>query len=644
MNKAKSRNLISLLALLILSLVMAFSVFSGTTAYAASPDASRYFSYTNQVGSKTSQIKFENGAITLPVMETEELSFARVMVIDDYLVSFNVPTDEVKEFNYNVPMSSYIATGNKNAEGKYDKTIANEINFKVNANDFIVTLNGKTATAPFNTSDPSLVEIALTVVNNVLSAKVNGVQIPVATDAYYKVKVADKPLSTMAFEVIDLADGVTTANLILKGVNTKANDTDAVEYQQNFQLDASGSGFNKYARPRYTVNENFINADGEVMVGEEYTVSTTAYSMLGTVTTCYLTTDEVADVVVFGTAKKNIKFEREGNYTFNISVVDTAAGDGYADYETYIVTAVKENRNGQGTAPAYNMDAEALASFKDALNKALYKDFENGLFIGLGSDQYLELPSFESIVSDNLSTYKNMTYTIYYKTPESSSTYSSGYKIPVAKAGKYSFYVVFKDKCGNSMSANDFVSDESKPLSENTALYKDYVFEFELFDNAELTATARPQGKAYVGVKYTATSFNVVASDNTKTYKLYYSETGADDTWNEVVLASSVTDQDETYNGLTYDQVKAINFTGALTFTPHAEGYYKLACVVNSSSSTRWVAAESVIESASPVSVGTAKLPSSANVPQIIFLCVGGVCFAGIIALFFVKPKNKNED
>ena len=194
------------------------------------------------------------------------------------------------------------------------------------------------------------------------------------------------------------------------------------------------------------------------------------------------------------------------------------------------------------------------------------------------------------------------------------------------------------------MNVSDFISDESKPLEENTAPYKNYVFEFEIFDNAELSALAREQGTAYVGIKYTATNFKVVASDNTKTYKLYYSTTGTDGSWNEVVKASVATDEDESYNGISYEDVKAINFTGDITFTPHAEGFYRLDCIVNSSSSTRWIAAEAVIEAKTPTTVGTAQFASNANVPQIIFLAVGGVCFAGIIALFFVKPKNKNED
>lgn len=644
MLKAKSKGLISLLALLVVSLIMALFVFTGTTAYAASPDASRYFSYKTSAGSAISGVKFENNAVTLPLKVTEEIGFSRAMVIDDYLVAMSVPVDEVKEFTYNVPMSSFIATGNKNADGKFDATIENKVKFTVNASDFTVTLNGQTATVPFNSNDKNFVEIAIKVENNVVSAKVNGTAIPVATDDYYKVRIADKPISNMSISLIDLKDGVNDTKFILNSVNTKATATDSSEYQQSFQLDATGSGFNKYARPRYVVNEGFISKDGKVLVGEEYTVSTTAYSMMGTVTTCYLTTDELDGVTVFGSAKKNIKFTKEGTFTFNISVVDSTEASGYRDYEAYTVTAVKEGRNGDGNAPQYTATAEALESFKVALDKALFKDYENKVFIGLGSDQYLNLPSFESLVSDDASAYKNLTYTIYYKSPDSSSTYSSGYKIPVAKAGKYSFYVVFKDRNGNQMNASDFISDESKPLEENTAPYKDYVFEFEIFDNAELSALAREQGTAYVGIKYTATNFKVVASDNTKTYKLYYSTTGANGSWNEVVKASVATDEDESYNGISYEDVKAINFTGDITFTPHAEGFYRLDCIVNSSSSTRWIAAEAVIEAKTPTTVGTAQFASNANVPQIIFLAVGGVCFAGIIALFFVKPKNKNED
>ena len=644
MSKAKFRNLISLLALLILSLIMSFTLFSSATAYAASPDASRYFVYKTSVTNTVSSISFENNTVVINFDETEEVAFVRAMVIDDYNITFNIPVSEIKEFNYNVPMPSYIVTGNKNASGEFDETIENKINFKVNASDFTVTLNGETATVPFDSIDSTYVEISLKFENNILSATVGSTQIPVATDEYYKVKIADKPISTMSFEMVELADDVSSTILSLKSINTKASSADSTQYQQTFQLDATGSGFSQYARPRYVLNEGFIGTDGKVFVGEEYTVSTAAYSFMGTVTTCYLTTEEPSGVNIFGTASKNIKFTSEGSYSFNISVIDSTAVSGYAHYEAYTVTAVSEGRDGTGNAPVYNGDAVALASFKAALDKALYADYEEKIFIGLGTDQYINLPSFESIVNDDIWAYKNLTYTIYYNTPDSSSSYSSGYKIPVTKAGKYSFYVLFKDKSGNAMKEYDFISDDSLPLDQNTALYKDYVFEFEVYDNAELTAEARAQGTGYVGIGYTATNFKIVASESTKTYKLYYSESGEDNTWREVVLASAVTDEDETYNGFTYDQVKSINYTGDLTFTPHAEGFYKLSCVVNSSSSTRWVAAESVIEIKTPTSVGTAVDASSANVPQIIFLVVGGVSFAGIIALFFVKPKNKDEE
>jgi hypothetical protein len=259
----------------------------------------------------------------------------------------------------------------------------------------------------------------------------------------------------------------------------------------------------------------------------------------------------------------------------------------------------------------------------------------------------------ESLVSDDVTSYKNLTYTIYYTTPETSSSYSSSLKIPVTTAGKYSFYVVFKDKAGNEMDASKFVKTDS--LDPNNVAYGEYemyVFEFEVFDNAPLELDARPQGTAYVGVRYTATNFKVTASENTKSYKLWYASERTEDAvgdyhydWKEVIVRSKATDPDEVYNDVfTYDDIYDINYDGTITFTPHKTGYFKIECIVSSSSSARGESAESIIEVKTASKVPAVRFASNVNVPQVIFLSVGGLCLAGIIALLFVKPKTKKED
>ena len=641
MNKVKSYKLITLLLILATSLIFAFGLVTGETAFAATNlQPSQYFKYEESVGTKVSAIKFADDKAVLPMQETEKVAFYRSLIVDDFEMVFEAPMGEVEKFSVNVPMSSYIVTGNKNQDGGYDKTIENEIVFEPQANGLKVTLNGVEEIVDYDGSNNDAVKLNVSFNNNVIKISVNGNEIDQTTDDYYKVKIADKPFSTISFETASIVDGVSEISIKLVSIDTKVSDT-SDEYVQTFVLSSDGKGFYHYARPRYSVNEGFIN-NGVVTLGEEYTVTTTAYSFTGTSTTCYLVSDET-DVIVKGTTKKSIKFATEGEKTFYIGIVNTANTSSYIKCEEYAVTVKAEGDN----APVYkeNNDA-ALESYKAELNKKLYQDFENKVFINLGKDKYLELPSMESLVSDDVSGYKNLTYTIFYSGPDGDSSYSTSLKIPVEKAGKYVFYVAFKDKAGNAMTSEQFIvkdSIDSNIVKPNDDGYGKFVFEVELKDNADMTAIERKQGTAYVGVQYKATNFDVQASENTKSYSLFYRATENDE-WMEIVKASTVTDETLDYNGFTYDQIKEIAYEGELTFMPHATGFYKIELLVNSTSSTRWTAAETIIECVKPQSVTPVVIAKDVNVAQVVFLSVGSVCLIGIIALFFVKPKDKKED
>ena len=656
MSKAKSIKLFTLISMLIVSLMCALFAFT-PEAYAAAPSASGMFKYEVSVGTKVSNVSFTDGKAVLPLKETEKVAFKNQLVVDDFMLEFEVPVDVVDEFNVNVPMSSFIVTGNKTADGKFVETVENEINFKVTDAGFDVTLNGQTASVAKGTNANKIVLKLSVNDDNILTANVNGTDVDAATQDEYKVKTSDKIVSTVSFEMIDLADGTTESAISVVSVDTKASDT-MDNFVQTFVVNESNSnGLEKSARPRFVVNEAFVNetgtvpagvdADGVVTVGEEYTVAVTAYSVLGNTVTTRIKA-ESADVIVTGTSNKNVKFTKSGLY--EISIVNNT--DESIVYETLSLYAAKEDKNGEGEAPVYTADDTAIESFKNKLNDALFTDENKDTYIGLGSNQYLNLPSMESLVSDNVTAYKNLTYTIYYTTPDNSSSASSSFKIPVPTAGEYSFYVVFKDKAGNAMQANDFISTDSQdPNQVSMGKYGKYVFTFKVFDNAPLEVDGRPQGTAYVGVEYIATNFKVVASENTKSYKLFYAPEytvdGVGDKhydWKEVIIPSKATDPDASYNGLSYADVNAIDYDGKITFTPHKTGFFKIECIVSSSSSARGESAESIIEVKSASSVDPVKFPSNVNVPQIIFLSVGGLCLAGIIALLFAKPKTKKED
>ena len=130
MSKAKSIKLFTLISMLIVSLMCALFAFT-PKAYAAAPSASGMFKYEVSVGTKVSNVSFTDGKAVLPLKETEKVAFKNQLVVDDFMLEFEVPVDVVDEFNVNVPMSSFIVTGNKTADGKFVETVENEINFKV---------------------------------------------------------------------------------------------------------------------------------------------------------------------------------------------------------------------------------------------------------------------------------------------------------------------------------------------------------------------------------------------------------------------------------------------------------------------------------------------------------------------------------
>ena len=173
--------------------------------------------------------------------------------------------------------------------------------------------------------------------------------------------------------------------------------------------------------------------------------------------------------------------------------------------------------------------------------------------------------------------------------------------------------------------------------------------------------TTSAEGVAYRGVSYTASSFKIDADGFTTTYTLYYNakadatvssvDTFMDENarkdagWVIVPKASSVTDEDYDKDGFTYDNVKAINYNGKLTFTPNKFGSYALVCNASSEYTTRTDAAFSIVHvTEDPAKV---KVPSTwlkDNVWSVVFLSVGTLCLAGIIVLLCIKPKDEKVE
>lgn len=644
MNITSKRKILTALLSVFAIIALVLSLTGMRFAYAvASPTASRYFSYEVKNGNTVSNVAFENDNIVIPLNSTEDVKTVKDVVIEKFRIEFSVelfndgnPT--AREFTFKIDADSFDDNGCFDGE-KYVKTADNTVKFTCSeGNKIAVNFNGAVTSVAVNAENKNLIVLDLTVEDNFINAKVNGTEVSANKTEKYKVAVYDKLCSRLHF----INSGEDAYKVTLKSVDTNTDDTNG-NYKQTFKLSETGASFNEYARPRFTANKAVWN-NGTVLLGRENSFTFTSHSFLGNTlsTDVYVTLAEGTDALVGGNNRSLIKFNREGAASFNLmSDYDTKTTEKVATvYETFNLNVVRDT----GNAPAYNFDANALASFKAALADSVFADKETGKYITLGTDKTLKIPSMRNIVADDATSYDNLKYTIYYKTPNGESSKSSELTIPVESEGKYIFYVVFRDESGNSMKTYDFLKTDVNNADKYTyGVYKDYIFEFEVFDDSEMKIRANEQSEGFVGVQYTASAFDIKASNYETEYKLYYSATeiAADaNGWTEIIKAEDAKDTGKKYNGYTYSEIKAIAFNGELKFVPTVKGYYKISCNVNSKASVRSMAAESVIKiQKEPVHV-TNKDFFADNVGSVVFLGIGTLCLIGIVILLCIKPKD----
>ena len=329
-----------------------------------------------------------------------------------------------------------------------------------------------------------------------------------------------------------------------------------------------------------------------------------------------------------------------------------AAGDitvlvaGYKDLEEALkVTVISDNDPAEYDAPIYFNQTAAIESFLDALDKATKTTYtvkdETGEShteehsIRIGSSRYLSLPSFADMVKDGVTPYDEMKYTICYCTESADwRNTTAGLKIPVETAGKYKFFVMFEGVCGK-MEREDFIDEDGNI----TGIYSDYVFEFELFNDAPISVEpASSQEKAYQGVEYTASYFVVYANKYNLEYELYYKN--ADGTWQNIPALSKMTEGTSEYN--TY---APYNFNGSLTFTPVQIGEYKIVLKLTEEGTDRSATAETFITADSAPQKVTPEAENwwLNNVWSLVFLGVGTLSLIGIIVVLCIKPKEEND-
>ncbi|MBE7090230.1 MAG: hypothetical protein E7362_05455 [Clostridiales bacterium] len=643
MKTARTHKILALLVLLVLSFTLAvFGMqFSGVKA-ATSLKASDYFVYS--AGDITSnQATFENDCVKAPLKTGDKIKIKNNVVVDDFEIKVKVPANATK-FVLTAKTASYDVNGNEHIVEGFAK-------FKTDiVNTLTINANG---TATFNQGSETLVTatdgvytIKLNVTDNFMQATVNGTAMPTVTYAKYKIADYDKVIATVEMG-IDLPQDATEASpLYVEYVDQKVSDVEG-DFKQTFKLNATGDAIEKKANPVMSLNAGFTKIDettGKIIapMAKENILVITQNAVIPSTKTVKLTTSD-SDKVWLSNSSTYIMFKAEGEASF--SIVDSSDN---TVYETYNVLVKNEGYDGEGVAPIYNGDAEALKAFKAKIEDKLKDD--DGNYIRIGSTQYLELPSLKSMVTDNVSAYEDLSFTLCYKTPTEEKEVS-GNRIPLASAGKYQFFVRVTDERGNGMKNDDFFTTDNSgnKIFSDTCTYADYVFEFEILDNAPIKLTAASsQGDGYIGVKYTATSFTIEASAYEQKYKLLYSATkdAPAEQWVEIPTLDNVS-EDYSENGFTYADVKAIAYDGNLGFTPDRAGYYKIECTITSTTSSRVTATATTtaisIQDKPQVVVAQENDWLSNNVWSVVFLGVGTLCLVAIIVLLCIKPKEETD-
>lgn len=201
-----------------------------------------------------------------------------------------------------------------------------------------------------------------------------------------------------------------------------------------------------------------------------------------------------------------------------------------------------------------------------------------------------------------------MSFTVYYSTPDSTDRTTSKLTIEVTKPGVYTFRVVPKDTKGRH------------PLKENCP---EFTFEVKNTEVPVVTASTS-QNTGYKGVSFTCSSFTIKGYNTTAKYTLEYAES------EDAATAGEWAEAEE--------ELKT------LTFTPEKLGVYRIKCVVTGENGLQAapVYSKNIIVT-DPVVVKDTSSWAKDNALSIVFLSIAGVSLLGIIALLFVKPKDKAE-
>ena len=553
------------------------------------------------------------------------------LVIDDFGVEFSTTNVKSVEITFE-SASCYGAGVSETADGEIVSTVKNVVKYDIENSKFYV--NGQNEKSCSLSGD---INLSVKVQDGNFSAQLSE-EISIYDDMY-KIGGTEKTPATISFKC-ELGDGESSIDFSW----FDQRNSQGGNWRQTF-ANADGN-ITTIAKP-CVVLENEYNATTntiKILNGKKYDIDFKAYSLFGfSGTLTFAKADgETGDLRV---NDDTIVAYVDKSATTPVEV-KLAVKDGDAVLETFILSVFNEEMDTE--APTYTASEKALNAYRQKVAESV-KTTANGQDCSIKLGEKITIPSLKGLVSDVYSGYENLTHTLYYITPSSTSGSTSGWTITVSDVGKYMFYVVFTDEVGNSMEKDDFYKTENGVTTKGK-YFNDFVFTFEVQDDYPIEVTAaETQEKGYLNTEYTFTSFTVIASSYTPSYKLLYSAT-KDGEYKEIAAKSTLPSDEDDYDDedkdFTYNEINGFAYDGKLTFTPIKKGYYKVECVVTSNSQTRSVEAETqVVEiSESPTVVKPDTHWLQNHVWSVVFLSIGTLCLIAIIVLLCVKPKEEKED
>ena len=394
-------------------------------------------------------------------------------------------------------------------------------------------------------------------------------------------------------------------------------------------------------------------------------------------------------------AEEGENFKTECLVKFYYSVQDSTASGGNTDnvfidwyvpaeYK-YTVTAgdgeeydfIRATDDGEGATYVTPASGE---SYQQLVDEALA-----GQEASAGTDKYFYLPSFENFISDNVTLYNDLEFSIYYISSESgsdTSLASNELSIELSADGLYRFAIYATDSAGNDMYYIDeegekvtFTGSDLEALLEDPANSDlvDYVPVYQFTVNYGGLTVTDPEGQeiGYVGTEYSAGDFEIsgLSSNYTTSYTLYifdrlaYTRDNGPISYAQFIgMVSELFNDPETraayFQTITpADEVENTDPDYEL-YTDYAWDPDNLSFVPQEDNSfyvIRMSAKDNIyntgeIESFMAISVSAAADHIAGeddwlenNLVSIILLCVAGVALIGIVLLIVIKPKEKGD-